>query len=76
MKHAHPPRLAVWILRLLCPPRQRDEVLGDAEENYAVQVEHFGRREARQRFWAQVLATPVWLWWEEIGTMIDREREQ
>jgi predicted permease len=68
--YPRPPRLAAWILRLLSPRRQRDEVLGDLEENYTVQVEHFGRREAGRWYWAQAWTTPTWLWREEIETMI------
>ncbi len=70
MKNDGPPRLAVRLLGLLCPPHQRDEVLGDAEESYAVQLEHFGPSAARRRYWIQAAMTPGWLWWEEVGTMM------
>jgi len=70
MKPATPPRLSAWILRLLSPPRQREDVLGDLEEIHALQVEHYGRWAARRWYWAQVCTTLVWLWWEEMETMM------
>ena len=70
MSRPRPRRPATWILRLLSPPRLREEVLGDLEENYAVRVVYFGERAAQRWYWAQVGTTLTWLWWEEIETMV------
>ena len=70
MTNPRPPRLATWILSVTAPPRQRKELLDDLEEYFQLQLQHFGRREAVRRYWAQTFMTPVWLWWEEIGTMM------
>jgi len=69
MRDSRPPRFASWLLWRLCPAREREEVAGDLQEGYAVQAEHFGRREARRWYRIQVCTTLVWLWWEEMETM-------
>jgi predicted permease len=62
--------LATWVLGVTAPSRQREELLDDLDEYYQLQLKHFGRREAVRRYWAQTILTPVWLWREEIRTMV------
>ena len=45
---SHPPRLAVWLLRQLCPSRNREAITGDLLERFAE-----GRSDGW--FWRQVL---------------------
>ena len=70
MKVPPPPTPAAWLLARLVPNRQRAEILGDLEENHRLRAEHFGSRHAWSWYWTQVLTIPIWLWREEVGTVI------
>jgi hypothetical protein len=48
-ERSHPPALAVWFLRRLCPKRNREAITGDLLERF-----HEGRSDGW--FWRQVLA--------------------
>lgn len=51
-----PPRLADRLLTWFCAPHLREEVLGDLHERYALRVAQLGERNARWRYWLDVLA--------------------
>src|SRR5262245_16448218 len=51
-----PPRLALWLLRIMLPPDRYETVAGDLEELFALeQVPRLGILRARRWFWGQVL---------------------
>lgn len=50
-----PPRLARMLLRACLHPVDADVVLGDLHETYAQLASRYGRREARQWYWRQVV---------------------
>ena len=70
MSVSRPPTLAAWLLGRLVPAKQRPEILGDLEENYRLRAERFSPAEAWAWYWTQVLTIPIWLWREEVGTVI------
>ena len=54
---ADPPRLAVWLLRLVLPPDRYETIAGDLEEKFRLDVQpHAGPRVARRWFWRQALS--------------------
>jgi putative ABC transport system permease protein len=54
---ADPPRLAVWLLRLVLPPDRYETIAGDLEEKFRLDVQpHDGPRVARRWFWRQSLS--------------------
>ena len=54
---ADPPRLAVWLLRLVLPPDRYETIAGDLEEKFRLDVQpHAGARVARRWFWRQSLS--------------------
>ncbi len=56
----HPPRLALWLLRVALPGEAWEVVTGDLEEEFREEkVAALGRRGARHWFWRQSLAS-VW----------------
>lgn len=55
-----PPRLAERLLSAVLPNDDRDEILGDLAESYAVRAPH-GLLSANVWYWAQVLMVPAWL---------------
>jgi hypothetical protein len=70
MSIPRPPTFAAWLLARLVSAQQRAEILGDLEENHRLRAEHFGPREAWVWYWKQVVTIPIWLWREEVGTVI------
>jgi predicted permease len=50
---ARPPRVAGWLLRRVVPDRRREELLGDLEELFQVQIHARGRVAARRWYWRQ-----------------------
>ncbi|WP_198175197.1 permease prefix domain 2-containing transporter [Spirosoma telluris] len=50
-----PPRLADRLLRFICAPHRLEEVQGDLHEEFEYQVERVGERQARWRYWRDVL---------------------
>jgi len=50
---ARPPRLAGWLLWRAIPDRRREELLGDLEELFQVQISARGRVAARRWYWRQ-----------------------
>lgn len=50
-----PPRLADRLLKLICSPHRLEEVQGDLHEEFAYQVQRIGERQARWRYWRDVL---------------------
>ena len=50
-----PPRLADSLLKLFCAPHRLEEVQGDLHEEFAWQVQRIGERQARWRYWWDVL---------------------
>jgi len=55
-----PPHIAERLLSTLLPMDDRDEVLGDLAESYALRASR-NRLGARIWYWAQVLMVPAWL---------------
>ena len=54
---ADPPRLAVWLLRLLLPPDRYETIAGDLEERFRLNVQPLaGARVARRWYWRQALS--------------------
>jgi putative ABC transport system permease protein len=54
---ADPPRLAVWVLRLVLPADRYETIAGDLEETFRLDVQpHEGPRPARRWYWRQVLS--------------------
>ena len=54
---ADPPRLAVWLLRLLLPPDRYETIAGDLEERFRLDVQPLaGARIARRWYWRQSLS--------------------
>ena len=54
---ADPPRLAVWLLRLVLPPDRYETIAGDLEEKFRLDVQpHAGPHVARRWFWRQSLS--------------------
>ncbi|GAB3318689.1 ABC transporter permease [Larkinella ripae] len=51
-----PPRWAIWLLQLLCPPNRADEMEGDLEELFRQRLPLVGRRKARWRYVRDVLS--------------------
>ena len=70
MSVSRPPTLAAWLLSRLVPAEQRADILGDLEENYRLRAERFSPAEAWAWYWSQVVTIPIWLWREEVGTVI------
>lgn len=65
-----PPRLATRLLTLALPRSRRADVMGDLGEMYESVQSRRGKTAASIWYWRQALAVPVWLWWEEGGTML------
>ena len=52
-----PPRLAVWLLRLVLAPERFETIAGDLEEVFRLDVQpHVGPRLARRWYWRQSLS--------------------
>ena len=52
-----PPRLAVWLLRLVLAPERFETIAGDLEEVFRLDVQpHVGPRLARRWYWRQTLS--------------------
>lgn len=50
-----PPRLAGWLVSRAIPQRRREELLGDLEELFQIQVNAHGRAPARWWYWRQTI---------------------
>ncbi|WP_338876452.1 ABC transporter permease [Spirosoma sp. SC4-14] len=50
-----PPRLADRLLTWFCAPHLREEVLGDLHERYALRVKRIGEKNAKWRYWRDML---------------------
>ncbi len=75
IRGAPPPALAEGLLALLLPADERDDVLGDLEENYRIRERHHGRARARAWYWGQALTAPLWIWGERGSSMISLSRK-
>ena len=57
---ADPPRLAVWLLRLVLPPERYETITGDLEEKFRLDVQpHAGPGVARRWYWRQALSIAI-----------------
>jgi hypothetical protein len=60
-----PPKSALWLLRRLCPKRNREAITGDL-------LERFGERRSTGWFWRQVLVA-ILVGLKPIQTALDRD---
>lgn len=59
-------RLANWILACVVSPDDRQYILGDLAEEYAVRRGDMSRMSARWWYWTQVLRSIPWLFWSPV----------
>ena len=57
VKHSAVPRSGELVLWFVCPPKQREGVLGDLEEDFQKCLRDHGLRTAQTWYWWQVLRT-------------------
>jgi hypothetical protein len=63
MRRDLPPRVATWLIGRILPERDREAVLGDLVEEYAVRVRSETRATVSRWYWGQVCrSTPQMLW--------------
>jgi hypothetical protein len=66
MKRAAPPRSATWLFGLVLPQRDREMLLGDLEEEYALLASTLPPRKASRWYWNQVIRSAAPLLWANI----------
>ncbi|MBI1787479.1 MAG: hypothetical protein HYR60_08005 [Acidobacteria bacterium] len=66
MKHRAPPRLATWLLAAFLRQRDKEMLLGDLVEEYALRASGGRSIEASRWYWAQVLHSAGPLLWSNI----------
>jgi hypothetical protein len=69
-KESKPPRLAEYCISFLAPENTAQALLGDLQEMFQENVRRLGEKEARRKYWMQVVASArplVWTWIKRIG---------
>jgi hypothetical protein len=62
-RHAAPSRAATWLLARLLPARDRDAIIGDLVEEYALRAQSSSSAIATRWYWGQVCRSlPAFLW--------------
>jgi hypothetical protein len=66
MKSPHVPRVATWLLGCLLPPRDREAVLGDLIEEYAIRAGSAPLSTVARWYWWQVSRSIPQILWSSI----------